>query len=156
MIRKALPQDVQEIHSLGQTIPELRVSDSCDFMTQDELSDAIIEAAGIFFVSILETLPESRLINGFAYARVGDLDRAGGIDQACFVYLAVRKEDRHRGIGDKLCRRVLGEMIRRGVQHVYTWAHPTSGVIEFMERQGFTKGHTCVWMDRRLTFDDQS
>lgn len=148
MIRRAEAIDLFDIHALGCAISELRVSDSGDFMSQDELMDAIRDPSSVFLV-YGDGIEEYR-IRGFAYARVGDLDRVGGVEQACFVYLAVDAKERRQGVGDILCRRMMTELAIRGVKHVYTWAHTSSGVIQFMERHGFVKGHACVWMEREI------
>lgn len=84
---------------------------------------------------------------GFCCARTGDADRAGGQRSACIVYLFIHGSYRHRGLGKKLIDAMFFQLQCAGVTHVYAWANPTSGVVEFFERERFTKGKSCVWMD---------
>lgn len=160
-IRVARSADLDVLHALGRDVPELSVSNAGDFMSRDELLLAIEHPSSVFLVVHAEgaglpqfqTTPPSTIL-GFAYARIDDLDRGPAVDQACFVYLAVASAYRRFGVGAMLCRVALRELRRRGVRHVYTWADPTSGVVEFMERRGFAKGKACVWMDRVLDEND--
>lgn len=87
---------------------------------------------------------------GFCCGRRNDTDRTSAAS-ACLVYLYVEPRYRHAGVAKKLTERLLFKLNVMGVKYVYAWANPTSGVVEFFEKQGFEKGKTCIWMDVDLT-----
>jgi len=88
-------------------------------------------------------------IVGFTHAAT-DPDRGASANTARIVYARVIELHQSAGVGSALLGRTLTVLHDQGVDYVYAWAHPTSGAIEFMEKNGFTRGKTCVWMDRRL------
>ncbi len=143
--RQAVPEDVQGIVDFGNSIPELKVNADTGFMTREEVLSAVTNPRGIFLVAVSEGS-----IVGFCYANTQDLDRVLVAGHACLVYLAVHPSRRTAGLGNELYQRMLDELKSRGVTYVYAWANPTSGIIEFMQRRGWTKGHPCVWMDITL------
>lgn len=143
--RQAVPDDVPAIVDFGNSIPELKVNAEIDFMTQNEVLSAVMNPRGIFLVAVSEGS-----IVGFSYANTQDLDRVLVAGYACLVYLAVRNDRRTAGLGNALYQRTLDELKSRGVSYVYAWANPTSGIIEFMQRRGWSKGKPCVWMDISL------
>lgn len=143
--RQATPDDASDIVDFGNSIPELKVSAEADFMTRDEVMSAVTNPRGIFLLAIADGS-----VVGFSYANTQDLDRVLVAGHACLVYLAVHPGRRTAGLGSLLYRRTLEELKSRGVSYVYAWANPTSGIIEFMQRRGWTKGQPCVWMDIKL------
>jgi GNAT superfamily N-acetyltransferase len=86
---------------------------------------------------------------GFIHA-AGDADRGVSANTACIVYACVIEPHQNTGVGSALLDAAITELRGGGIDYVYAWAHPTSGAVEFMEKQGFTRGKTCVWMDRKL------
>lgn len=143
--RQAVPDDVPGIVDFGNSIPELKVNAEIDFMTRDEVLSAVTNPRGVFLVAVSDGS-----IVGFSYANTQDLDRVLVAGHACLVYLAVHPSRRAAGLGNELYQRMLDELKSRGVSYVYSWANPTSGIVEFMQRRGWSKGHPCVWMDIKL------
>lgn len=143
IIKKADLTDAIQLHQFGLSIPELKVSSQCEFMTIEELMTAIEEPNGALFLAKCD-----HSIVGFIFATIGDLDRVSNETQACLVYLAVSSEFRRQGIAQKLYDRLQKELIKRGITYTYIWACPTSGITDFMKRQGYKSGRTCVWMDK--------
>ncbi len=143
--RPATQDDIQEILDFGNSIPEVKVSAEADFMTRDEVVCAVTNPRGIFLLAMCE-----EAIIGFSYANTKDPDRPPVMNHACLVYLAVRPDSRASGLGNELYERTLVELKARGINYLYAWANPTSGVIEFMQRRGWAKGHEYVWMDITL------
>lgn len=114
-------------------------------MTLEEMQEAISQTGGMLFLAELD----GSLV-GFIFALVGDFDRLPNATQACLVYLAVAPECRRQGIAQKLYDQLREELKERGVSYVYAWACPTSGVVDFMKRQGWNPGRTCLWLDKRI------
>lgn len=158
VIYPARPHHAEEVHALGLRVPELKVSATADFMSLDEVHAAIIHPTSVFLLAHVWTSPRSsdgeETLIGFIYAHVDDTDApiaTEGERFACFVYLAVEAVQRHLGVATALYDEAVKRLKRdHGVTHVYAWAHPSSGVIKFMQRQGFAAGKTCVWMDKKL------
>jgi len=114
-------------------------------MTRTEVLAAVANPHGVF---LLAEAQGSLL--GFCYANTKDIDRPPMETHACLVFLAVRQDARGSGLGHELCQRIVDELKARGVTYVYAWANPNSGVVQFMQRHGWAKGHPCVWMDINL------
>jgi ribosomal protein S18 acetylase RimI-like enzyme len=144
-IRRAEAADALDLHRFGLTIPELKVSSQIEFMTLEEMQEAVSQTGGMLFLAELD----GSLV-GFIFALVGDFDRLPNATQACLVYLAVAPECRRQGIAQKLYDQLREELKERGVSYVYAWACPTSGVIDFMKRQGWNPGRTCLWLDKQI------
>ncbi len=144
-IRPAGVLDAKAVHAFGLTIPELKVSAEADFMSLAEVEQTLSNPDAVFLIS-----ERDGAITGIAYANIADADRCMAQTQACFVYLAVGAEYRRTMMAARLHRRLMDTLIDRGVGYVYAWAHPTSGVIEFLDRRGFSRGKECVWMDVEL------
>jgi ribosomal protein S18 acetylase RimI-like enzyme len=144
-IRRAEAADALDLHRFGLTIPELKVSSQVEFMTLEETQEAVSQTGGMLFLAELD----GSLV-GFIFALVGDLDRLPNATQTCLVYLAVAPECRRQGIAQKLYDQLREELKERGVSYVYAWACPTSGVVDFMKRQGWNPGRTCLWLDQRI------
>lgn len=145
LIRKAVSNDATAILEFGNAIPELKVSAEADFMTLSKVLAAINNPRGIFLLAESEGV-----LIGLGYANAKDIDRPPLETHACLVYLAVSPNLRGSGLGRELYRRLIDELKNLGVTYLYAWANPTSGIIQFMERRGWAKGHPCVWMDITL------
>lgn len=143
--RFAKKGDAGELWAFGITIPELKVSDEGEFMTRKDVRLAVESELGVVALATLR----DRIV-GFCYANVADSDRPGAGEKACLVYLAVAPEMRGHGIAARLYGMTLEGLRELGVNYVYAWAHPTSGIIGFLERREFAKGHPYVWMDKKL------
>lgn len=146
-VREAEEYDVSSIHALGSNAPELNVGGaSGGFPSLEQIEDDIFESHWL----VLEN--DRGHVWGFCCARQDDTDRRGGEGRsACVVYLFVEQRWRRLWLAKKLWDAMRVSLGAAGVIRVYTWAHPTSGVIEFFQKQGFAAGKPCVWMDCDLS-----
>lgn len=144
-IRKAILKDFQELYDLGSNTPELKVSATEDFMDKNEFKGCIKNKYGVLLLA-----EENKNVIGFIYANTKDVERTDTIKWACLVYLVVDKKYRSKGIATKLYKECIKELKKRKITNVYGWANPTSGIINFLEKKGFYKGHEYVWMDKKL------
>lgn len=131
-----------ELHAFGLSLPEWKVSATRPFMSLEEIESSLLDPRFIWMIA------EDRDggILGACLASTVDPDHAG----ACIVYLGVLSSVRRQGVATKLFKAMLTKLREAGHNYVYAWAHPISGVIELMTSEGFTKGHTCVWMDATI------
>ena len=125
--------------------PELKVSATEDFMDPEEFKDCILSDKGIFLLA-----EEDKNIVGFIYANTEDIEKTRIIKWSCIVYVAVNPKFRGRNLATELYDSCIKELKTLGVTHVYAWANPHSGVIEFLKKKGMALGHECVWMDKEL------
>lgn len=144
-IRSAEEEDVSAIVALAAMTPELTVGGVAgSFPDQITLIDSL-DNDDCWIVAVRDTK-----IIGFVHASERDGDRGTAANHACVVYAAVQQGERAHGIGAALMAAAMEFLSGAGIDYVYTWAHPTSGAVEFMEKNGFTRGKTCVWMDKKL------
>ena len=143
VVRKAELEDAPRLYRIGLSTPELKVSSQVDFMTPKELESSITTPDGIFLLAKCDYLTV-----GFIFALINDLDKLPNDSQACIIYLVVVPKFRRQGVAQKLYDQLQKELTARGIVYTYVWACPTSGVVNFMERQGYKSGRTCVWMDK--------
>lgn len=134
--------DAEKIHALAGD--ELNVGGvGGDFPSAVLIDDALRDDQ-LWFVATYYGL-----VAGFIHA-ASDADRGVSANTACIVYACVAMSYQHVGLGTGLLNAVLAELRATGIDYVYAWAHPTSGAVEFMEKNGFTRGKSCVWMDKQL------
>jgi len=137
--------DASVIHALGSNAPELNVGGiGGGFPSLDELERDLFDS------DWLVAEDERGHVWGFCCARAGDLEKPGQ-RSACIVYLFVEPRHRHKGLAKMLWDEMAVSLGAAGVTHVYALANPASGVVEFFEKQGFTRGKPCVWMDCDLS-----
>ena len=144
-IRKATVKDFNELYELGRKTPELQVSATEEFMDPDEFKWSITNKDCVFLVA-----EEHNKLIGFIYANAKDAERPFKNKYACIVYIVVSLEYRKKGVAIELyneCEKIVKEM---GIQFLYGWANETSGVIEFLKKQGFNEGHSYKWMDKKI------
>lgn len=138
-------EDAAAIWMLGSTLGELDVGGAGGaFPGLAEVRESILQG-GIWFVVKEATAG----VVGFAHASIGDPDRPAP-RSACLVYIAVDGQHRRQGLGLHLVKNVVHALRARGVDHLYTWADPNSGVVGLMTRAGWRAGKPCVWMDVQL------
>ena len=144
-IRKAAAKDFKELYELGRKTPELQVSATEDFMDPDEFEFSITSKDSVFL-----TAEEDNKLIGFIYASLNDAEKPYKNKYACIVYIVVSPEYRKKGVAIELyneCEKIVKKM---KVQFLYGWANETSGVIEFLKKQGFNEGHSYKWMDKKI------
>lgn len=143
-VREAEECDASAISALGSNEPELSVGGAAGrFPSLEELESDLFESNWLVVVD------ERDHVWGFCCVRINDGDgRSSG--SACLVYLFVEARYRRQGLAKMLWEMMLIDIQAAGVTHLYTWANPTSGVVEFFAGQGLAKGKPCVWMDLLL------
>lgn len=141
-VREADCEDATAIHALGCKVPELAVGGvDGGFPSRDDLEDIMFD--GNWWA--LED--DAGIIWGFCCVQINDSDVKAAGGSACLVYLYIEERQRRHGYARMLWEAVRSWCSSNGIDHLYTWANPNSGVVEFFERQGFSKGKPCVWMD---------
>jgi GNAT superfamily N-acetyltransferase len=145
-IRKASWRDgdADRIHACASE--ELNVGGvSGDFPSAVEIDDALRDDQ----LWLIATYYGHSRVVGFIHA-ASDVDRGVSANSACIVYARVIEPHQNTGVGSALLQAALAALKEIGIDYVYAWAHPTSGAVEFMEKHGFSRGKSCVWMDRKL------
>lgn len=114
-------------------------------MDEDEFLASLDKPENFFLIAELEGQ-----IAGFLMANTRDQDVAYANRYACIVYLVVKSAYRGHGYAKELYLKAEQMLRERGMTHLYCWANLESGIIPFLEKQGFTKGHQYIWMDKKL------
>lgn len=144
-IRLATPADLPRLYEIGLHTPEIQVSTTEPFMDKDEFLDALNRKENFFLV-----LEQDDQLQAFLMASTRDEDIPYKHHYACIVYIVVDQKFRGQGYAKQLYLEAEKLLRQRGMTHLYCWANLDSGVIPFMEKQGFAKGHQYVWMDKKL------
>lgn len=145
-IRPAKLSDLESLYELGLNTSELEVSANEPFMDKDEFKSRIKCPKNLFLLA-----EEKGKLAGFILASSGDTDSPSRDNAACIVYLAVTQEYRRKGIASKLYQKCENKLKQRGFTYLYCLANAESeAILEFNKKQGFTKGHKLVWMDKRI------
>ena len=146
-IRIASLEDFVELYQIGKSTPELKVSATEDFMSEEEFKLAIQNPKGLFLIS-----KNNERVNGFLYATTNDMEKSLEQKWACIVYIAVLPEFQKLGYGKSLYNECEKQLKKRGITNIYCWANGEDDgkVVEFMKKQGLKKGHQCIWMDKKL------
>lgn len=88
---------------------------------------------------------------GFLMGISRDLENRGLQNRyACIAYIVIAPSFRGRGFAKELYLKAEEIFREKGMTHVYCWANLDSGIIPFLQKEGFTKGHQYVWMDKKL------
>lgn len=144
-IRKASLNDFNELYSIGKSIEEFKVSSISEFMEVEEFKNAIKNIYGIFLLA-----EDENKIIGFIYADTNDIDNKSN-NCACLIYLCVLPEFREKGIAKELYKKCENRLKTMDVKSLYAWANTKGGIINFLEKQNFSKGHNnYIWMDKKL------
>ncbi|MCC6643521.1 GNAT family N-acetyltransferase [Candidatus Peregrinibacteria bacterium] len=144
-IRLATKNDLPALYELGLQTPEIQVSANEPFMDRDEFLGSLDRTENFFLIDEVDGQ-----IAGFLMANTRDQDVAYAHKYACIVYLVVKTEFRGHGLAKELYSEAEKLLKERGMTHIYCWANLESGIIPFMEKQGFQKGHQYIWMDKKL------
>lgn len=146
-IRLANESDFPTLYELGKNTSEFRVSAKEVFMDADEFKFGITDPNSVFLVS-----EQEGVITGFIYASLIDHDKPLEKQSACLIYITVLPAFRKQGIAQQLYQACETNLKERGVSGIYSWANIESdgAIVEFLEKEGFAKGHTYVWMDKEI------
>ncbi|KKU22538.1 MAG: BzdT protein [Candidatus Nomurabacteria bacterium GW2011_GWA1_46_11] len=147
IIRAGKSKDFKKLYKLGKVTPELKVSNSLDFMDPDEFLWAIKNPKGVFLIAEVNSK-----IAGFIYASTSDFERSLSKNWACLVYVVVDKKYRKKGIASKLYKACIKKLKAKGITNIYAWANIESdgAIAKFMKKKRFVKGHKYVWMDKKI------
>lgn len=144
-IRLATPQDFDALYTLGLATPELKVSASELFADPPEFRRALTNPDGVFVVAEQGGRPA-----GFLYATITDPEILTQ-PTACIIYIAVSPEVRGKRIGEQLYRETEKRLRKRGIKYVYALANTDSPAVQgLLEKMGMKKGHTTIWMDKKI------
>ena len=144
-IRLATAADLPTLYEIGLKTPEIQVSSTEPFMDKDEFLDSINRREMFFLV-----MEEAGQIQAFLMASTRDEDIGYKNHYACIPYIVVLEQFRGKGLAKLLYQEAEKILRQRGMTHLYCWANLNSGIIPFMEKQGFKTGHQYVWMDKKL------
>lgn len=146
-IDQATIENFDELYDLGQSAPEMRVSGTEPFMTEEEFMWAIKNSNGVFLKA-----RDNEKIVGFIYADIKDHGKPLKSIYACIVFVVVLSEYRRTGIATKLYEKCKERLKNMGCTNLYVWANAEGNgeIIKFMEKQGFMKGHKYIWMDKKV------
>lgn len=146
-VRLATKEDFPVLYELGKSTKEFQVSAKEVFMDAGEFAFGIEDSHSVFLVA-----EENDNIIGFIYASDLDHDKHLEKRSACLIYITVIPEFRGKGIAKTLYQRCELILKERGISGIYSWANNEGdgSIIEFLEKEGFFKGHTYVWMDKEI------
>lgn len=146
-IRLATKEDFPVLYKLGKSTIEFQVSTREVFMDAEDFAFGIEDPHSVFLVA-----EENKNIVGFIYASEIDYNKQLQKHSACLIYLTVIPEFRMHGVAQKLYEECENILKKRGISGLYGWANIESdgAIVKFMEKQGFSKGHKYVWMDKEL------
>ncbi|MBI4415084.1 MAG: GNAT family N-acetyltransferase [Candidatus Kerfeldbacteria bacterium] len=145
VIRAATPEDFDSLYALGLATPELKVSATEAFADPPEFRRALTNPDGVFLVAEQRGKPV-----GFVYATITDPEILTQ-PTACIIYIAVDRAARGKGVGTKLYVDIERRLRERGIAYIYALANTDSAAVQSLfEKMGMKKGHTTVWMDKRL------
>ena len=144
-IRKAMPDDFEELYRIGLSTKELRVSATEPFMDKDDFKLRIKDKKHVFLLAEAD-----KKIVGFVCANTKDLDRPLKNKYACLVYLTVLPGYRKKGIASRLYNSCATELKKDGITHIYAWANDSPAIKKFLKAKNSAEGKKYVWMDRKL------
>lgn len=135
---------IDELYSFALSIPEFKISSQIDFMSKEELYNAMITDSTIMYVA-----KDNDKIVGFIYFTSEDLERSFN-GQACLVYIAVDSKYRKQGIATELYNKSIEEVKKRGLKYVFVWADIHGGIVYFLEKMGYSIGKEHILMDKKV------
>lgn len=146
-IRLATLDDFEALYELGKNTPEFTVSKEDTFMDSEEFKYALTDPSCVFLLAEIENRPI-----GFIYANMIDYHKPLLVQDACLVYLTIIPEFRRAGLAKQLYDTCVDYLKKKGATGIYGWANTESdgAIINFLEREGFDKGHTYTWMDKKF------
>jgi predicted N-acetyltransferase YhbS len=146
-IRLANDSDFPVLYDMGKNTSEFRVSAKEVFMDADEFKFGITDPNSVFLVA-----DQGDSIIGFIYASLIDHDKPLEKQSACLIYMTVLPAFRKQGIAQQLYQACEANLKARGVSGVYGWANIESdgAIVNFLEKEGFAKGHKYMWMDKEI------
>lgn len=148
LVRSAQSADFEALYSLGKNTPEFRVSATEAFMDPEEFRWSMTDPYGAFLVAEI-----NGKIVGFIYASgAEDMERPYPEKAVCLTYLCVDPGFRKQGIAQKLYDTCVEKLKSMGMTNIYGLVNAESdgAIVGFMTKNGFTKGHKFIWMDKKL------
>ena len=142
-IRKATKKDISEVIKLGKKIEELEFSNKFPFHGKSELMEALKDKNSIFLVA-----ENDKKIIGFLYAKIL-FHRAGGW---CMLdNLAVKKDERHKGVGTELLKQLYSKLKKRKINYVQVLEEEHhKKTRNFWSSRGFKETKKFIWAEKML------
>lgn len=147
-ITKALLKDFAELYKIGIKTKEFKVSANEEFMAEDEFRWYITNPKACFLVAKYK----ENEICGFILANADDVEKPFKQKYACIIYIVVVSKFRRQSIAEKLYLECIKQLKKKGIKNIYSWANAESNsqIVKFFKKQGFTKGHKYIWMDKKI------
>lgn len=138
-IRKATQDDVSTIWELGSNINEFETANDIVLFWPESILENCIDKTDVM---ILVAEEESKMI-GFYIININLSFKKAELEN---IY--VIDEYRRKGIGKALLERSLEELSKLGIENVCAMS---DDAVDFLVRNGFTKGNQFYWMDLALS-----
>ncbi len=142
-IRKAQPQDIDSIYSLGSAVPEFLVNKrTVNFWPKKVLREAVTANDVVVLVAEVD-----HKVVGFVIASL-----TSSLRKATIENIYVHTESRGNGIGDELLASLLEVLSDNSIEYMATLV-PVDAVeaTKLYETAGFLKGETFLWLDKSIT-----
>lgn len=137
-IRKASVEDIDTIWELGKNIAGFETaSDIVTFWPKSILENCINKNDVIILVIEIESK-----ISGFTITNINYSLKKAEIEN-----LYIIEEHRHKGYGKPILESTIKELASVGVENICAMSNDA---VDFLMRNGFTKGRQFNWMDLAL------
>jgi len=137
-IRRASQNDVSAIWDLGKNVTSFETAEDIVTFWPKSILENCIDKRDVL---ILVAEKENEII-GFFIVNINL-----SLKKAELENMYVIEEYKHKGIGQALLQKALEEVTQMGVENVCAMA---SDAVDFLQRNGFTKGNQFHWMDLAL------
>jgi ribosomal protein S18 acetylase RimI-like enzyme len=143
LIRKAEPQDIAAIWTLGEAVAEFSVNEeTVTFWPKDILAKAVGSNDTIILVAEV-----NREIVGFVIASLN-----ASLRKAIIENVYVRPENRDAGIGRKLLDELLASLSGADIEYVSTLIPlEADNALRLYLEAGLSKGELFLWLDKSLS-----
>ena len=138
-IRKARKTDIPVICELGNEVSEFETSEDIVLFWPQTILENCLDKEDVL---ILVAEKDEKII-GFYVSNINQSLKKAEIENQYVV-----PEYRHQGYGRALLNQTINELKAMGIENVCVMA---SDVVDFMLKNGFTKGNQYYWMDLALT-----
>lgn len=141
-IRKMTIEDIPSIRRVGNTTPELSVTEgNSSFWGEKRLTDWINSDQDVMLVAEV-----NNALAGFQITNISASSRIGYLSD-----LAVDENYRGHGIGSALTEETLKIMKQLGITYVYALTQVNNSKIHtLLGKHGFEQGEHMIWFDRHL------
>ncbi|MEG0872599.1 MAG: GNAT family N-acetyltransferase [Clostridia bacterium] len=139
IIRKAKFEDIDNIWNLGKNINEFETSEDIVLFWAKDILENCIDKKDVMILVI--EIKEK--IVGFMIANIN-----GSLKKAEIENQYIISEYRHNGYGKALLTQMIEDLSNVGVENICAMS---TDAVDFLVRNGFTKGNQFYWMDLALS-----